>query len=209
MLEEKKNDFTTMGSQKERALTQVEKALAQKRKAQNALTELSDADKRDPLTGLLSKKEFRYAMKQYASANSFMTAFMIDSFEEYVEKQGHVVANETIKMIGELIQKKAAELEDAFFFRIGQAKFGGIILNPTLEAVMELAQKICQLTETQTGATLACGIAPFELIPDDERDNNKLRRGILKSMKSGSGPERLKTRRMLRMQSLRPDHMQY
>lgn len=134
----------------------------------------------DPLTGLANRRSFelfldgeaRRAERYHRPFTLLMIDF--DNFKSYNDRHGHAAGDEVLKKFGRLMKNSTRDVD--FLGRYGGDEFVAILTETEVGLAGEVAERMRQVIEAQTGeprVTLSIGIATY---PSDSAERGELLR---------------------------------
>lgn len=140
-----------------------------------ALAELSELVRTDPLTGLANYHYFSQALEQEIERTqrsgqpTTLIMLDIDFFKKVNDQWGHEVGNQALIHLAKLMLQTVRKLDIPC--RYGGEEFAVILPNTDLSASVQVAERLCQtiaetplpVAETQLRLTASLGIATYHL----------------------------------------------
>jgi len=153
-----------------KVLVEAEESLGLLFNTLNLFRELKVASSVDNLTGLFNKKELLkfldevHSLSLYGKKSYYVAMLDIDDFKKVNDTYGHLVGDEVLRKIGEIVKSNTGE--NAIAARYGGEEFTIVFTNVTESDVMGTIENILQQirsTKFSSGkCTLSCGVASSE-----------------------------------------------
>lgn len=139
--------------------------------ANEKLTKLSHTD---PLTELWNRRYFMEQSRQYIDnhLNYCFALIDVDNFKEINDEDGHLVGDQVLQWLAQIITKKTSHSEKVF--RIGGDEFAIIFLTSNIHDAEKLCEDIAREVASDVGVcTLSIGLTQFH---DDQNIEDILHR---------------------------------
>lgn len=156
--------------------SQLQVAQAQLKEQANLLEAQHTEARTDPLTHLKNRRAFddelARRLAQAAAGRTSLSLMMldVDHFKKCNDTHGHLAGDEVLRMVGQILRERAAELPDVFAARYGGEEFALLFSEQSLDEAVELGDQVRRQIEQSpvsfTGqsitVTASAGIAGWQ-----------------------------------------------